>query len=365
VTPLPTRKPGLVRVLAGEAAHAVLASAGALLLLGYTHRELQPWWAVGIGLVAGIGLRRLVAPAFAAFPPFLRRFLDGGVAAVAVLLLSWATLGLYPFAYWVLRWQQAVALPTLAVGLCAGLAGLVVTGRRLQKEIEAQEARLAALRQAELAARLRALQAQINPHFLFNSLNTLAEMVHGDPDTSEQFVGDLAHLLRYSLRSSASGVVPLQQELDATERYLRLEQARHGARLRVERDVDEAQGTVSVPGLVLQPLVENAVRHAVAPRSEGGTIRLEVRAAGERLVLVVQDDGPGMPDEVVARLQTAGADGRLPVPVGPGAEHGTGGAGGGLANVRQRLALTFGEQGTMEITRPADGGTRIELGVPR
>lgn len=348
--PVITGHRSVARALASDAVHATLAVGFSLVILGYLHREWQPWWALGCGLVAGVAVRRVVAPSFVAFPAFLGRFLDAGVVAATVTFIGWATLARYPVAYWVLRWQQALALPALAIGLSAGIAGLVITGRRLQREIEAQEARLAALRQAEIAARLRALQAQINPHFLFNALNTLAELVHGDPDTSERFVGDLAHLLRYSLRSSAAGTVPLSQEIDAVERYLRLEQTRHGARLRVERAVDDGALEVAVPGLVLQPLVENAVKYAVATRSEGGTIRIEAALAGEQLVLTVEDDGPGI----------SGHDAEP-----AGGEVGTGGAGGGLANVRQRLLLTFGERGTMDISRPEGGGARIELRVPR
>ena len=259
--------PGLADV-----AYAPASTGLALLLLWYLHGVWQPWWALACGVGAGLVLRRVVAQAYAAFPPFLCRPLDAGVVLVGTFLGSWATLAGYPLPYWVLRWREALTLPASAALLGLGIAAVVYTFRRLQTEIEDREARLAALREAELRARLRALQAQINPHFLFNALNSLAEMVHGDADEAEQMVGDLAHLLRYSLRSG-SGLVTLDQELEAVRRYLRLEGARLGARLRVQEHIGDGAGAAELPGLVLQPLVENAVKHAVAPRPEGGLVR--------------------------------------------------------------------------------------------
>ena len=325
-------------------AYAVAGSGIALGLLAYLHGMLQPWWALICGLVGAVLLRRVAAQAYSAFPRFLRLPLNGGVALIGVFGASWATLARYSVPYWVLRWREAAAIGAAATMLGLGIAAVVYTHRRLQKEIEAREARLAALREAELQARLRALQAQINPHFLFNALNSLAELVHGDPDDAEQMVGDLAHLLRYSLRSSAAGLVPLSQELEAVERYLRLERTRLGDRLRVEIDVRDEVGTAEVPGLVLQPLVENAVQHAVAPRADGGTIRIAAARRDGDVHIVVEDDGPGMEDD-------AGHE-----------QVGTGGAGGGLANVRQRLALSTG--GELEVLRAEAGGARIVLTIP-
>ena len=277
-----------------DAAYAPGATALAMLLLWYLHGAWQPWWALACGLGAGVLLRRVVAQGYAAFPPFLKRPLDAGVALVGTFLGCWITLAGYPIPYWILRWREALALPAAAALLGLGIAAVVYTFRRLQLEIEEHEARLAALREAELRARLRALQAQINPHFLFNALNSLAEMVHGDADEAEQMVGDLAHLLRYSLRSSASGLVTLDQELESVRRYLRLERVRLGARLRVEEDIEDGVGAAELPGLVLQPLVENAIKHAVAPRPEGGSLRIVARRDTGGVVVIVEDDGPSV-----------------------------------------------------------------------
>jgi len=337
-----------------DAAYAPGSSALALLLLWYLHGVWLPWWALACGVGAGVLLRRVVAQGYAAFPPFLKRPLDAGVALVGTFLGCWITLAGYPIPYWILRWREALALPAAAALLGLGIAAVVYTFRRLQQEIEDREARLAALREAELRARLRALQAQINPHFLFNSLNSLAEMVHGDADEAEQMVGDLAHLLRYSLRSSASGMVTLDQEIESVRRYLRLERVRLGERLRVVEDIEDGVGAAEMPGLVLQPLVENAIKHAVAPRPEGGTLRIEARRGPGGVVVIVEDDGPGLGEEDLLRY----APGAAP---STGPNVGTGGAGGGLASAQQRLALA--RRGALTVGRSEDGGTRIELRI--
>jgi len=352
----PTRGRSLVvaQAAATDLGYAVGGSALALGLLSYLHGEVQLGWALVCGLAGAVALRRVVGQIYAAFPPFLRRPLDFGVALIGVFLGVWTTLLRFPLPYWVLKWREAAALPAAAALLGLGIAAVVYTHRRLQREIEQREARMAALREATLKARLRALQAQINPHFLFNSLNSLSELVHGDPDEAEQMVGDLAHLLRYSLRSSAEGLVPLSQELEAVQRYLRLERARLGDRLDVAFDIDERARGIAVPGLVLQPLVENAVAHAVAPRPEGGAIRVSARLGDDGLRIAVEDDGPGLSDEQLRQFQgDAGTD---------APKVGTGGAGGGLANARQRLVLSTG--GDFNVALRPEGGTRVELRVP-
>ena len=353
LAPVPDRRITLVRIALTDTAYALGGSALALGLLSYLHGQLLPWWALLCGLLGAVALRRVVGQIYAGFPSFLRSPLDLGVASIGVFLGVWATLARFPLPYWLFKWREAAALFAAAALLGLGIAAVVYTHRRLQREIEEREARMAALREAALRARLRALQAQINPHFLFNALNSLAELVHGDPDEAEQLVGDLAHLLRYSLRSSAEGLVPLGNELEATQRYLRLERARLGDRLKVQFDVAEEANGVAVPGLVLQPLVENAVGHAVAPRPEGGSIRVEAAVNEDELRIVVEDDGPGLDDDQLRRYRSE-ARGDGPV--------GTGGAGGGLANVQQRLALSTG--GELRVSRRSEGGTCVQLLVP-
>lgn len=291
----------------------------------------------------------LLAPAWADLPPFLRRALDTAVAGTGVLLLAITSVGAKGLLYALLRRDELITA-TLSVALVSvGIASLVETHRRLAAVIATREQELAAERRAAVEAQLQALQAQIRPHFLFNTFNALSELIHEDADAAEDLVTDLAHLLRYSLRSSEGGGVPLADELDATRRYLNIEQARLGERLRVTIEVDDDLRAEVVPALVLQPLVENAVQHGVASQSEGGTVQIVARRHPGGLELVVQDDGPGLPPAVL----TGETTGR------PGEGHA-----GGLANVRRRLALRFGDTASLDVTTADDGGTRIALVLP-
>jgi two-component system LytT family sensor kinase len=270
-------------------------------------------------------------------------------------------MAVYSLPTWTLRWREVVALLGAAAFIGVGLVALTYTHARMAREIEQARAREAELRERALRAQLSALQAQINPHFLFNALNALAELTHEDPHVAERLVGDLAYLLRYSLRSSALGTVPLSQELEAVERYLRVERARFGERLRVETRVDPSVLDTLVPGLVLQPLVENAVVHGVAPRAAGGALRVEVSRADGGVLIAVEDDGPGVASDVRRRLASVEAGSGPPR---AGGEVGTGGAGGGLANVQQRVALAYRGRARFAVTGGARGGARVELWLP-
>ena len=236
-------KPGRWSGLLADLVFAMGGSLAALLLLQYLHDEWQPSWAIGCGLVAGVIVRRALAPAYASFPDFLRRPLNVAVVLLGTMLAVWATLALPTyggFTYLLLVWRQAVGLMLGAALLGLAIAAAVYTHARMRREVEEHRLRVSAMRETALRAQLKALQAQINPHFLFNAFNALAELTHDDPDLAEDLIGDLAHLLRYSLRSSASGRVSISQELEAVERYLRIEHARLGDRLRVERCIDDA-----------------------------------------------------------------------------------------------------------------------------
>lgn len=357
----------VMQIVANEVAALVAGSALAAALLAYLHGSFQPDWALLCGVLGSLVVRNAVAPVYASFPGYLRRALGAGVAALGVIVATWGTLALQPASYWVLRRREAITLPVLAAILGVGLAGVVYTHARMRREIEESRAREAALREAALQAQLRALQAQINPHFLFNAFNALAELTHEEPGVAEQLVADLAFLLRYSLRSSVQGLVPLSQELEAVDRYLRVEHARLGDRLRVERRVEPDATVVPVPGLVLQPLVENAVQHAVASRASGGTVRIVVQADPDSVLVAVEDDGPGIPPEVLARLESdtvVGVKGAArDLPGSPVVAVGTGGAGGGLLNVKRRLELLYrgGPGLKIQDLRP---GLRVEFRVP-
>ncbi len=355
------------RAFVREALFALGGSVVAMFLLYYLHREWMPEWALGCGVVAGVFLRRALEPTYSTFPDFLRRPLNLTIVLIGTIVAVWATLAAPRFNsinYWITRAYEAAYLAAAGILLGLGVAAAVYTHSRMRREVEEHRIREAVLRETALKAQLKALQAQINPHFLFNAFNALAELTHDDPDRAEELIGDLAFLLRYSLRSSAVDTVPLAQELEAVERYLRVERARFGRRLRVEQSVDPGATQVLIPGLILQPLVENAVQHAVAPRPEGGLVSISVKNESEIVRITVEDDGPGLPDEVRDKLGGFVAVAAL-AGIGRAVESGTAGAGGGLGNVQKRLALSYRGAARMTVTKGKSGGSVIEIEVPK
>ncbi|MBF5040760.1 MULTISPECIES: sensor histidine kinase [Myxococcaceae] len=212
--------------------------------------------------------------------------------------------------------------------------GLLYARRAHQRERQAEQL------QARLtAARLEALHAQLDPHFLFNALNSAAEMVHRDVDAADRMLVGLGELLRSSLDHRQHALVPLHAELQLVQHYLEIEGARLGDRLRLTWDVAPGLDDARVPPLLLQPLAENAIRHAVAPRLGPGRLGIHARAEGGALLLEVSDDGAGT---------GAGKPGR----------------GTGLANVRSRLECLYGEEATLELLSEPGGGTRARLRLP-
>ncbi len=207
-----------------------------------------------------------------------------------------------------------------------------------------QKQREEALHASALAqeAQVKMLRYQLNPHFMFNTLNAISTLIlDGQGKVANQAVGRLSDFLRYTLDQDPMKKVTLRQELDALNLYLGIEQLRFGDRLRLEFDVDEAACSGLVPSLILQPLVENALKYAVAPREEGGRLRIIAQLESGHLNLVVADDGPGLP---------------------VGVELGTG-RGVGFRNTRERLAALYGEHQTLAVrfSRP---GLRIEITLP-
>jgi sensor histidine kinase YesM len=186
-------------------------------------------------------------------------------------------------------------------------------------------------------SQLEALRSQLNPHFLFNALHSMAELVHTDPKLAEQLLVRLGELLRQVLQSSNRQEVPLAEELEFIRGYVEIEQMRLGERLRVHWEVDGALAQVPVPSLILQPLVENAVQHGIAAASGPGTLHIGARREGDFLLLEVRDNGPG--------------------PRGS-----TGAQGIGLANTRARLQRLYGERQGLEIQ--AGEGMTVRLRLP-
>jgi sensor histidine kinase YesM len=209
-----------------------------------------------------------------------------------------------------------------------------------------QQQRDATMRAATLAqeAQLKMLRYQLNPHFLFNTLNAISTLILDNENrTANQSVMRLSEFLRYTLDQDPMKKVTLRQEIEAMNLYLTTEKLRFGERLKLEFAVEERALDALVPSLLLQPLIENAVKYAVSPSERGGIIRVEARARGSMLELAVADDGPGL--------------------AVPGATVPAAGRGVGLRNTRERLAVLYEERHRFA-TMDNKPGLRIELGLP-
>ena len=211
---------------------------------------------------------------------------------------------------------------------------------RIQIKLEEQERLL-------LHARMAALQNQINPHFLFNTLNSVSSLVRFDPDTARELIIKLATILR-RLLSGGDAFVPLREELEFIDNYLDIEVVRFGRdKLQVMKELEPGSLDVMVPSMLLQPLVENSIKHGLASKIEGGSIFLRSRLTDSQVIIEVEDDGVGM-----------GAANILEKPSG------LGGTGIGLANVAERLKVLYGETARMTIDSPEGKGTLIRLRLP-
>ena len=249
------------------------------------------------------------------------------VGIAAVLASAW---GLWSPFDGLLQRLRPQGLALFAVGILlyvlAAALNFVLLALEAAREAERREAELALLaRDAELAA----LKAQIRPHFLFNSLNAISGLAASDPERAREMCVRLAEFLRRSLAVGDRPSISVSEELALSRAYLSVEEPRFGPRLSVEEDVDERGDPCLVPPLLLQPLVENAVRHGIASCVDGGTVRVGVRCAAGRLRIMVEN--PLDPDS----------------PTRPG-------AGVGLANVRRRLAARWGGEALFAAKRVAD-----------
>ena len=211
----------------------------------------------------------------------------------------------------------------------------------------ADEARARAVAQARAEAalvreRLEMLTLHLQPHFLFNTLNTIVGLVPAQPQQAVDIVHRLSALLRAALQHAGSVLVPLQQELDLVHQYLGIARVRHGARLRLEIDIGPGLQAARVPLMLLQPLLENALQHSVEARSGPGLVRLQARTVAHDIELCVEDDGVGLASELA-----------------PGA-----GQGIGLSTTRQRLAVLYGDRATLTLVPREGGGARACMRLP-
>jgi two-component system LytT family sensor kinase len=201
-----------------------------------------------------------------------------------------------------------------------------------------------------LEARLDALQRQINPHFLFNTLNSITSLVRSKPELAREMILKLANILRVLLKDREA-FLPLSEELQFTDDYLDIEVVRFGDKLKVVKEIEENTLNVVVPGMLLQPLIENSIKHGLEPRISGGTVTLRSRITEQgRLMVEVEDDGVGMAPERDEASATSGL-------VRPG-------TGIGVRNVRERMQVLYGDLATVEINSRPGRGTKVTLLMP-
>ena len=321
------------------------------------HEYLALPFNAALGLAAGI-LGRFVEPEEVwSFTPFIdlslyrwvrrslrqpridRQILLLFLIAVMEMLRDWVHRE-YPHRLFALLasqpWVQVFVW--LSAPIDVGIALKVWSTLRLEMKLEEQKRLL-------LEARLDALQRQINPHFLFNTLNSIASLVRMKPEMARVMTVKLANILRALLKDHDT-YVPLRDELSFTDDYLDIVVVRFGPeKLRVEKEIDPRTLDVLVPSILLQPLIENSIKHGLEPRLNGGTVTLRSRLEGDRVLIEVADDGVGMGNRPATALKRTGA-------------------GIGMKNVQERLEVLYGNQARFAVVSNPGRGTLVSIEIP-
>jgi two-component system LytT family sensor kinase len=258
----------------------------------------------------------------------------------AAFEVAWIELANIVPPHWLFPIQPAnwgyMALVVLSSVMCVAMAIKIWNNTRIEMNLEQNQ-------QLLLKARMDALTSQINPHFLFNTLNTVSSLIRFDPDMARGVVLKLSNILRRLLRKHET-FVPLREELAFIDDYLDIEVIRFGRdKLQIFKEVDEETLEEFIPSMLLQPIVENAIKHGLAPRLEGGQIHLRTHCRDGRLLIDIEDNGMGIPPERLVEVY---------------------GGGIGISNVHERLRLLYGDQFKMDIRSQAGEGTQIHLEIP-
>jgi two-component system, LytTR family, sensor kinase len=253
----------------------------------------------------------------------------GLVALARVVPARW--LFFFPASHW-----AYVPLVILSSVMCVSVPIKIWNNTRIEMNLEQNQ-------QLLLKARMDALTSQINPHFLFNTLNTVSALIRFDPDMARGVVLKLSNILRRLLRKHET-FVPLREELEFIDDYLDIEVIRFGReKLQIVKAIDEETLDAFVPSMLIQPIVENSIKHGLAPRLEGGVIRIQTRRRGGRLLIEIDDNGLGMPPARLAEVY---------------------GGGIGISNVHERLRLLYGDQFSMDVRSQEGTGTNITIEIP-
>ncbi|MEO8573399.1 MAG: histidine kinase [Pyrinomonadaceae bacterium] len=229
----------------------------------------------------------------------------------------------------------------LSILIYMGVVGISSAYRYYQKYRE-QELQASQLEARLAQSRLQVLKMQLHPHFLFNTLNAISELIYKDPESADRMLTDLSDLLRLSFENLEVQEIPLKQELEFLEKYLEIEQMRFQDRLMVEMNIAPDTLDASVPNMILQPLVENAIKHGIAPRSSGGRIDINAVRSNGHLEISVRDDGLGVPFGDFENLHD----------------------GVGLTNTRRRLRHLYGDSHSFDLEKLETGGLGVNLVIP-
>jgi two-component system LytT family sensor kinase len=267
----------------------------------------------------------------------LHAYFTAGVFVIEFLreLLAWSFPGKL-----VALGQRGDSLPRIlmlyaSTYFCVTLPLKVWNNTRNEAKLEDQQRLL-------MEARLEALSSQINPHFLFNTLNSVSTLIRTSPEEARTMVVRLSRILRRRLRNQ-DHFSPLRDELEFIDDYLSIELVRFGDKLKVVKQIEPEASDMLVPSMLLQPLVENSIRHGLSDKIEGGTISLRARRNGARLLLEIEDDGVGIPEADLAGVLTKGI---------------------GVSNVKERLKVLYNQDYRMLIDSQPGRGTRIEIELP-
>jgi len=222
------------------------------------------------------------------------------------------------------------------------LIAFVAAATSYYKQYRNEELRLASARTALVQAQLEALKSKLQPHFLFNTLNSISALVRDNPDAADRMIARLSELLRIALDNEGRQTLPLRQEIDFLKRYLEIQQIRFEERLTTEFNIDSEALDALVPNLILQPLVENAIKHGISNQKAGGRISVMARRKSGQLLLEISDDGPGMADP--SEMDSS--------------------SGLGLRNTRERLLQLYADRQSLEFSNPSGRGMTVTIAIP-